>query len=58
MNGADVTAYDEKMADCLARLDAAHADEDRQHMVPDLTSELVALKGNRAGLAARLARAA
>ena len=55
MNRADLHAYDLKIADAEARLDAAHADADRQHLVPDITSELVTLRANREQLTAQLA---
>jgi hypothetical protein len=55
MNRADLHAYDLKIADAEARLDAAHADQDRQHLVPDITAELVTLRANREQLAERLA---
>jgi hypothetical protein len=52
---ADLRAYDLKILDAEARLDAAHADPDRQHLVPDYTAELVTLRANRTALEARLA---
>jgi pentose-5-phosphate-3-epimerase len=52
MNTADLHV---KIADCEQRLDAAHADEDRQHLVPDITFELATLRSNRAELERRLA---
>jgi hypothetical protein len=55
MNRADLHAYDLKIADAEARLDAAHADEDRQHLVPGITAELVTLRANRQQLEQRLA---
>ena len=58
MNRVDLHAYDLKIDDCLAWLDAAHADADRQHLVPDLTTEVVTLKANRAELDRRLGQLA
>jgi hypothetical protein len=54
MNSADVRAYDVKIADCTARLEAASADADRAHLVPDLEHEHRVLVGNRTRLAGQL----
>lgn len=54
MNRADLHAYDLKIADAEARLDAAHADPDLQHIVPDIGAELATLKANREWLASLL----
>jgi hypothetical protein len=54
-NAADLRAYDIKIADAEQRLDDAHADADRQHLVPGIISELVTLRGNRAALEQRIA---
>jgi hypothetical protein len=54
-NAADLRAYDTKIADAEQRLDDAHADADRQHLVPGIISELVTLRSNRAALEQRIA---